>query len=317
VTTPHYLALSGGVGGAKLALGLANVLQAESLTIVANTADDFEHLGLQISPDLDTLMYTLAGLANPETGWGLAGESWNFMAALKELGGEDWFQLGDKDLATHVERTRRLKQGETLSQVTEALAASLGVTHKIVPMSDDPVRTFVKTKGEDLSFQHYFVRDKCVPAVQGFHFEGMNASRPAPDFLTAMTSPDLAAIIICPSNPFVSVDPIMLIPEIRELLPRTNVPIVAVSPIVSGVAIKGPAAKMMAELGMPTSALAIAQYYSGLIDALVIDTQDASAKQSIEDFDMSVLVTNTVMKTLEDKKTLARDVLGFVEGASK
>ena len=315
MSTPHYLALSGGVGGAKLALGLAKVLPPGQLTVVANIADDFEHLGLHISPDLDTLMYTLAGLANPETGWGLEGESWNFLDALEKLGGETWFRLGDKDLATHVERSRRLKAGETLSQVTQALSTGLGIEHKIVPMSNDPVRTIVNTQEGDLSFQHYFVRDKCAPAVQGFRFEGMAEASPAPDFLSAMTSPDLAAVIICPSNPFVSVDPIMLIPKIRELLPRTDVPIIAVSPIVSGLAIKGPAAKMMAEIGMPTSALAIAGYYSGLIDALVIDTQDASAKPDIEDPDMAVLVTNTVMNTTEDKETLARDILAFIKQA--
>jgi LPPG:FO 2-phospho-L-lactate transferase len=317
VTSPHYLALSGGVGGAKLALGLAKALPPESLTIVANTSDDFEHLGLHISPDLDTVMYTLAGLANPDTGWGLEGESWNFMSQLEALGSETWFQLGDKDLATHIERTRQLKAGQTLSEVTKSLSTRLGVAHPIVPMSDDPVQTIVKTPDQDLSFQHYFVRDKCQPTVTGFRFEGIREAKPAPDFLAAMTSPGLAAIIICPSNPFVSVDPILLIPEIRALLPRTDVPIVAVSPIVSGMALKGPAAKMMAELGMPQSATAVAAYYSGLIDALVIDTQDAEAKPNIEDLDMAVLVTNTIMNTQEDKKALALDILKFVDEARR
>jgi LPPG:FO 2-phospho-L-lactate transferase len=308
-----YLALSGGVGGAKLALGLSKVLSPSELVIVANTADDFTHLGVDISPDLDTLMYTLAGLANPKTGWGLEGETWAFMDSLEKLGGDTWFRLGDKDLATHIKRTERLRQGAKLSEVTRELCTALGIEHTVLPMSNDPVHTKVGSLDGELDFQHYFVRDQCAPTVTGFRFEGLQTAIPTFEFTEALTSENLKGVIICPSNPFVSVDPILSLPAIRKLLPHTNVPIVAVSPIVGGAALKGPAAKMMQELGMPTTALGIAHYYSGLIDGLVIDTADQGSRGEIEALDMAVHVTNTVMTSLEDRKALAKESISFAK----
>ena len=307
----HFIALSGGVGGAKLALGLANVLAPEDLTIVANTGDDFVHLGLHIAPDLDTVMYTLAGVSNTETGWGRAGETWNFMAALGALGGETWFNLGDKDLATHLERAERLRGGESLSQVTSAISKALGIKHAVVPMSDDPVRTIIVTADGDLAFQHYFVRERCEPRITAVRFDGAETARPAPAFLQALEDRNLAGVIICPSNPYVSVDPILALPGIRETLRDIAAPVVAVSPIVKGMAIKGPAAKMMAELGMEASVETVARHYQGLVDGLVIDTEDADARAAVEGLGMRALVTNTIMKTLEDRTDLARACIDF------
>lgn len=313
MTGGHYIALSGGVGGAKLALGLSRILAPEELTIVANTGDDFVHLGLHISPDLDTLLYSLAGLVNRSTGWGREGESWNFMAALGRLGGACWFQLGDKDLALHVERTQRRANGQTLSQITAHVARSFGLKHKIIPMSDDPVRTMVKTPDGELGFQHYFVRDKCQPTVTGFRFEGSDRAAPSPGFIAALERPDLKGIIICPSNPFVSIDPIFSVPGIAGMLRERSVPLVAVSPIVGGAALKGPAAKMMAELNIPPTALAIAQHYQDVIDGLVIDQQDQGFVPDINRLNMSALALKTVMKCTADKKELAEQVLDFVD----
>jgi LPPG:FO 2-phospho-L-lactate transferase len=311
-----YLALSGGVGGAKLALGLSKVLSPSELVIVANTADDFVHLGQHISPDLDTIMYTLAGLANPKTGWGLKGETWGFMDSLERLGGDTWFRLGDKDLATHIKRTSRLREGAKLSEVTKELCSSLGVDHTILPMSNDPVRTKVATPDGELDFQHYFVRDQCAPTVTGFRFEGLQKAIPTFEFTEALTSEKLKGVIICPSNPFVSVDPILSLPAIRKLLPHTNVPIIAVSPIVGGAALKGPAAKMMQELGMPTTVSGIANYYSGLIDGLIIDTADQVSRAEIEVLNMAVHVTKTVMTSLEDRIALAKESISFAKSLS-
>lgn len=312
----HYIALSGGVGGAKLALGLAAVLPAEALTIVVNTGDDFSHLGLEISPDLDTVLYTLAGVANAGSGWGRDGESWNFMSTLKKLDGETWFQIGDKDLALHIERTRRLATGETLSEVTGALSRAFDVQRAIVPMSDDPVRTMVTTAQCELTFQHYFVREKCQPAVTGFRFSGIDKAVPSPGFLKALRHPDLKAIIICPSNPFVSVDPIMAIPGVRDLLRSQDVPVIAVSPIIKGLAVKGPTAKMMKELGVPSTSLEIAGHYLGVADALMIDTQDSDIAADIEAIGMSVQICDTMMITTDDKRRVAEHVLTFVDQLS-
>jgi LPPG:FO 2-phospho-L-lactate transferase len=302
------LALCGGVGGAKLALGLDRVLPAGMLTIATNTGDDFEHLGFHVSPDLDTVMYTLAGLNNKETGWGRAGESWNFMQALAALGGEAWFQLGDKDLATHVERTRRLRHGESLSQITRDLAARLGITSRLLPMSDDPVRTMIRTEGGMLPFQHYFVRLRCEPAALGFAFDGADKARPNAEMMAALAAPDLALVVICPSNPYLSVDPILAVPGVRAALQACAAPVVAVSPLVGGQAVKGPTAKIMRELGVPRSQRAIAAHYDGLIDGLVIDEADEAEAAELT---LPVEVTRTVMKSLEDREALARCVLAF------
>ncbi|XOV87514.1 MAG: 2-phospho-L-lactate transferase [Pseudomonadota bacterium] len=313
----HYLAFSGGVGGAKLALGLARLLDPGQLNIVANTGDDFQHLGFHISPDIDTVIYTLAGLANPELGWGQAGETWQCLEALERLGGETWFQLGDRDLATHIRRTSLLAGGATLSEATAALCQALGVVHRVIPMSDDPVPTQVLTRtGEALSFQHYFVRDRCMPAVTGFEFAGIAAARPAPAFLESLRSTALRGVVICPSNPFVSVDPVLALPGVMELMKAASAPVVAVSPIVGGQAIKGPAAKMMQELGMPQTALAVAQHYQGRIDGFVLDQQDEHYAPAVERLGMSVQVTNTMMLSLEDRINLATAVLGFIEQVS-
>jgi LPPG:FO 2-phospho-L-lactate transferase len=306
------VAISGGVGGAKLALGLSRILPPARLTIVANTGDDFEHLGFFISPDLDTVMYTLADVANKEVGWGQAGETWHFLAALERLGGESWFRLGDRDLATHVVRTRMLREGSSLSEATTHLCRALGVEHPLVPMSDDSIPTVVVTRGgERLGFQHYFVRDRCAPEVTGFEFSGIDAAEPAPGFVAALASPELAAIVICPSNPFVSVDPVLNIPGIMDRMRASAAAVVAVSPIVGGQALKGPAAKMMKELGMPQSALAVAKHYRGRIDGLVLDARDAELRDAVEAEGIATLVTDTVMVSLQDRIDLAEATFRF------
>ena len=307
-----YVALSGGVGGAKLALGLCDVLADPArFTVVANTGDDFEHLGLKVCPDLDTLTYTLAGIANEETGWGRAGESGAFMEALGALGGETWFFLGDKDLAIHVERTRRLQAGESLSAVTAALCERLGVPARIVPMSDDPVPTIVETADGPLAFQHYFVRERCRPAVLGFRHEGAERARPCTAFIEALAAPDLGAVIVCPSNPYISIDPILAVPGVRAALQACRAPVIAVSPIVGGEAVKGPTAKMMAERGIAPSAATIAAHYAGLIDGLVIDEADRAQADAIDATGVAVEVTATMMTARADKQALARAVLDF------
>ena len=306
----RILALAGGVGGAKLALGLSHVLPPDALTVAVNTADDFEHLGFSISPDLDTVMYTLAGVANPETGWGRQGESWTVMEALGAVGGETWFRLGDKDLATHIERSRRLRAGESLSSVMLDLAARLGVKPAMVPMSDDPVRTMVTTDQGELAFQDWFVRLQCGPAVQSVRFAGADAARPHPALLDLS---GLRGIVVCPSNPFVSVAPILALPGVRSALGQANVRRVAVTPIVGGQAIKGPAAKMLAELGHDVSALGVARYYKEWVDGFVLDAQDAALAGDITALGMRVKVTDTMMRNDADKRRLAVEVLDFVD----
>jgi len=301
------VALAGGVGGAKLAHGLAQILPPEDLTVLVNTGDDFAHLGMHISPDLDTVMYTLAGLANPETGWGLRDESWNFLDALGRLGGETWFRLGDRDLATHVERSHRLWAGESLTEVTAALCAALGVRMRVLPMTDDIFRTMVQTEEGELEFQEYFVQRRCEPRVTGFRFDGLGSAFPTEQVLTALDAADV--IIFCPSNPFVSLDPILSLPGVRERVGRKRA--VAVSPIVGGQAIKGPAAKMFAELEMEVTAASVAAHYAGLLRGFVLDEVDAELKPSIESDTLQVLVTNTVMRSDADRARLAREVLDF------
>lgn len=309
MTAGAVLALSGGIGGAKLALGLARVLPPNTLTVVANTGDDFEHLGLAISPDLDTLTYTLAGLDHPETGWGRRDETWTFMRALEALGGETWFRLGDGDLATHVERTRRLRAGESLSSITERFRARLGIAATLLPMSDDPVRTRVRSGDQWLAFQDWFVRLACEPRVDAIRFAGAESASPHPAFLEALRSPDLLAVIVCPSNPYVSVDPILALPGVREALRACAAPRIAVSPIIGGRAVKGPTAKIMRELGLEANPAAIAGHYAGLIDGLVVDSVDAGCAVA----GIDVCVTVTLMQTLDDRERLARDVLAFAE----
>ncbi len=303
------LALSGGVGGAKLALGLARVLPPEALTVVANTADDFEHMGLYIAPDLDTVMYTLAGINDSERGWGLAGESWQCLEALGRLGAERWFQLGDRDLATHIHRSALLGNGLSLSAVTAQLCRALDVPITLLPMSDDPVRTLVDCAGGELPFQHYFVREQCKPPVQGFRFAGQEQARPQPQMMALLDDPELALVVICPSNPFVSVDPIIGLPGLREALAGAAAPVYAVSPIIGDRALKGPAAKMMSELGLPVSAASVAAHYRGLVDTFVIDDSDATLTATIDEPGMQLMTAPTVMKSLEDREQLARLLL--------
>jgi LPPG:FO 2-phospho-L-lactate transferase len=307
----HVVALCGGVGGAKLAFGLTRVLEPDDLSIVVNTGDDFQHLGLAISPDIDTVVYTLGGLADRERGWGLAGETWSFLSALRRLGGEDWFQLGDHDLATHVERTRRRAAGETLSQVTAEQARSLGVAHAIIPMSDEPVATWIDTPDGPLPFQTYFVRERCAPVALGVRFEGAERTAPSPPFAAALARADLGAIVICPSNPYLSIDPILAIPGVRRAIAQRRVPCVAVSPIVGGQAIKGPTAKLMRELGLTPDTAAICNHYRGLIDGLLLDHADASDASEVERFGVAAHVTATVMRSDDDRVALARDALAF------
>ena len=307
----RYLALAGGVGGAKLADGLTRVLPPERLVIAVNTADDFEHLGFCVSPDLDTVMYTLAGRNNTATGWGLAGETWSFMDALGRLGGETWFKLGDRDLATHVARTGALRDGKSLSEATAMLSRAMGIGHAIVPMSDDAVRTTVHTADGPLPFQDYFVRLGCAPSVTGFTFEGIEAAAAAPGVATALADPDLKAVLIGPSNPYVSIAPIIGIPAVADFLGQRRVPVIAVSPIVGGAAIKGPAAKMMAELGVEVSATGIARHYGPRLDGLVIDQADAALAEPLRRTGLAVAVVPTVMKDAGDRRALAETVIDF------
>ena len=305
------IALSGGVGGAKLALGLSKILTPDELLIVANTGDDFEHLGLTICPDIDTLLYTLAGIANPDTGWGRANESWETMKTLKAIGGETWFRLGDLDLALHLTRTQQLASGKTLSDTVAGLAKSLGLKHPIIPMSDQPVRTMVRTEIGELPFQEYFVKNQCLPKVSGFQFAGVTDAKPNPRLMDAFNDPRLEAVIFCPSNPFISIDPILAIPGLREDLRARSAPTIAVSPIIGNRALKGPAAKMLRELGFDTSAAAIADHYGDLLQGFVIDSQDIDLANKLETKSRRVHATNTVMKSLEDRVTLARETFAF------
>ena len=306
----RVLALCGGVGGAKLALGLSQLLPPEQLTIAVNTGDDFSHYGLPICPDLDTVMYTLGGVSNPVQGWGRAGESWRVFETLKELGGEAWFQLGDRDLAVHLQRRALLDGGATLSETTARLCGAFGIRHPVVPMSDQPVSTIIETAGGDLPFQHYFVREQCRPAISGYRFAGVEGAAPSPGFAAALDDPRLTAILICPSNPFVSVSPILAIPGVRARIRASGVPVIAVSPIVGGKAIKGPAAKMFSELNLPVSNQGVAEFYGDLLHTLVVDQGDLGEPLATP---CRVHHCPTVMKSLEDKIALARACLSLVD----
>jgi LPPG:FO 2-phospho-L-lactate transferase len=312
MTDRRIVALAGGVGGAKLADGLARVL-GDRLVVVVNTGDDFEHLGLHISPDLDTVMYTLAGIADPERGWGLRDESWTFMEQVSRLGGPDWFRLGDRDIATHAIRTNRLRAGDTLTAVTADLCRALGISSQLLPMSDQPVRTKVHSGGLTLPFQDYFVRLRCAIPVERLSFDGDAAAHlnPLVDAMRGAEAPE--AIIICPSNPYLSVDPILSVPAMRGWIKHTGAPVIAVSPIVGGAAIKGPAAKIMQELGVQPSVTSVAAHYRGLIDGLVIDTIDDVHVADIQAMGIATNVTGTVMRSIEDRTTLAQSCLTFLE----
>jgi LPPG:FO 2-phospho-L-lactate transferase len=307
------VAFAGGVGGAKLADGLARCLPPENLTIVVNTGDDFEHWGLKICPDLDTVCYTLAELANPETGWGRKEETFNAFENVSRLGGADWFRIGDRDLATHLERTRRLRAGEPLSTITRDFCRAWGIGPTVLPMTDNPMPTIVDTvEFGELPFQEYFVHQHCEPTVKGFRFDGIEKAQPAPGVMESIQEAD--AIVFCPSNPWVSIDPILTLtptplPGGEGLGVR-----VAVSPIIGGQTVKGPAAKMFKELGLESSALTVAQHYgASLLTGFVLDEVDAGLADDIRRLGIQPLVTNTLMKTAEDRQRLAQDVLHFIE----
>ena len=319
--SPTILALAGGVGGAKLVAGLEQFLNSpppssgtgtdSSLAVVVNTGDDFEHLGLYIAPDLDSVTYALADLNDHERGWGMRGETWQFMSALQRIGGETWFSLGDQDLATHVERTRRLTAGMSLSAATAALIEQLHINATVAPMSDQAVRTMVNTDAGTLAFQHYFVREQCAPKVRGFEYAGAENATPSALLQRSLADPNLQAVIICPSNPFISIDPMLAIPGVRAMLQRVTAPIVAVSPIVGGAATKGPAAKMLHELGLDVSPEGIAHHYGDLLDGFVIDIEDAALATKLAP--LPVLVTNTMMRNARDRIRLADEVLVFAQ----
>jgi LPPG:FO 2-phospho-L-lactate transferase len=304
------VALAGGVGGAKLAQGLARLLGA-GVAVIVNTADDFEHLGLHISPDLDTVVYTLGGIANPQTGWGVAGETWTFLDQVARLGGPSWFRLGDRDLATHVLRAAALRAGDRLTDITADLCRRLGIAARVLPMSDDAVRTIVHSADGDLAFQEYFVGRHCDVPVTGFAFAGIERARPTVEVEAALRAAELDAIILCPSNPFVSIDPILSLPGMRQLLGGPGVPVIAVSPIIGGAAVKGPAAKMMRELGFEPSAASVAAHYRGLVTGFVMDTADAALAPAVEVQGMTVIVTGTVMRTNADRLRLAEECVAF------
>ena len=304
------VALCGGVGGAKLALGLYRVLESDRLTLVINTGDDFEHLGLYISPDIDTVTYTLADKVDWKTGWGRRAETWNFMAALAELNEETWFALGDSDLAVHVERSRRLRAAESLGDITSDIASKFGISACLLPMSNDPAATIIQTDAGRLSFQDYFVRLKCEPIVQKILYEEAGAATPNAEVLTALRQSELRAIIVCPSNPFLSVDPILMVPGIRDAIQASPAPVIGISPIIGGQAVKGPTVKIMAELSIPLTARAVAEHYDGLLDGYVVDTADGGVSNEMH---IPVMATKILMTTIEDRENLAREVLVFAD----
>ena len=308
----NVLAIAGGVGGAKLVVGLARVLPPERLKVVVNTGDDELFHGLHVSPDLDSVTYALAGLTNPDTGWGVAGESFRTLGALGRLGAETWFGLGDLDLATHIRRTDLLRQGSTLSEVTAAITRHLGIAHPVVPMSDEPVRTIALTDEGELAFQEYFVHRACEPRITGVRFDGVDDAKPSPAFAQALRGAD--AIVFCPSNPLVSIGPVLAVPGVYEAIASFTGPRIAISPIVGGQALKGPAAKMMAELGQEVSSAGVARGYVGVVDTMVIDEMDRDEATSVEACGMRAMVTNTIMRSDDDKERLAREIVDLING---
>lgn len=311
------VALAGGVGGAKLADGLSRIVSPDDLTIIVNTGDDFDHFGLRICPDLDTVCYTLAGLANPTTGWGLEDESWTVFKNVEKLGGPSWFRLGDRDIATHIERTRRLQNGDSLSDITRAFCDVWGIFSTIFPMSDDYIPTIVITDQGDLPFQEYFVHRRCEPAVKGFRFKGVEHAKPARGVVEAIQQ--AAVLVICPSNPWVSIDPILTVPGIKEAMMNRfengtgYIKSIAVSPIIGGKAVKGPVAKMYQELGIESSAISVARHYGSLITGFVFDQIDIKLEDNIREMGLAALCTNTLMKTKQDRERLAREILDFCQ----
>ncbi|CAN5156926.1 2-phospho-L-lactate transferase [soil metagenome] len=307
--TGKIVVLTGGVGGAKLVLGLAQIVPPADIVAIVNTGDDFRHLGLHVSPDIDTLLYTLSGKSNQAQGWGREGESWGFLSALRSLGGEDWFALGDGDLALHVQRSHLLSRGDRLSSITASFAAAWGIEVSILPMSDDPVATSLDTDEGKLEFQRYFVERRCIPVVSRISFPGVETAQPAPGVIEAILQAE--AIIIAPSNPYLSVDPILALPAIAAALHETKAAVVAVSPIIGGKAVKGPTAKLMTELGIRTDNAAIAAHYKGIVDGLVIDKGDDVPEGLV------VERTDTLMATLDDRARVARVALDLARSIGR
>lgn len=306
--TGKVVVLTGGVGGSKLVHGLARLLPAQDVTAIVNTGDDFLHLGLDVSPDIDTLLYTLSGQADPQQGWGRAGETWQFMAAVERLGAESWFRLGDGDLALHVLRTRALAAGERLSSVTHAFARQWGIGITILPMSDDRLETLVDSDEGELPFQHYFVKRRCEPRVRAIRFRQAPAASPAPGVIEAIADPATRAVILAPSNPFLSIDPILAVPGLRDALRETPVPVVAVSPLVGGRAVKGPTAKIMAELGLEVSAATVAAHYGDFLDGMLIDESDPEAALPLRSARADILMTD-----VEDRMRVAAAALSLAD----
>jgi LPPG:FO 2-phospho-L-lactate transferase len=302
-------ALAGGIGASKFLLGLADVSPPEQITIIANTGDDIELFGLRISPDIDTVTYTLARVINEATGWGLAGDTFESLKWLARYDGAAWFNLGDRDLATHIYRTDQLRRGRTLAAVTDQIRRALGVRSTILPMTDSYTPTRVITDEGEMHFQEYFVRRRCEPRVRAIRFEAVETARPAPGVERAILDADV--VIICPSNPFISTGPILAVPGVRECLKQTEAPVIAITPIIAGRALKGPAAQMLGDLGHEVSARGVASLYSDFARLFVLDEADAAMRPAIEALGMRVMVTDTVMATLEDKRRLANTVLSF------
>lgn len=300
-------ALAGGIGASKLLLGLANVMPAEDIAIIANTGDDIELFGLRICPDIDTVTYTLAGVINDETGWGLKGDTFECLRWLERYGEASWFNLGDRDLGTHIFRTAALKDGRSLTEVSDQIRKSLGVRSTILPMTDAYTPTRVVTEAGEMHFQEYFVRRRCEPRVREIRFENIESAPPAPGVLSAIL--EAGAVIICPSNPFISIGPVLAVPGVREALEKTTATVIAVTPIIGGRALKGPAADMLRDLGHEVSAKAVARLYADCIDVFVLDETDASLAPDIDELGVRVIVTNTNMATLEDKQHLAHRLL--------
>ncbi len=301
-------ALAGGVGGAKLADGISRFLAPAPVNVVVNTGDDFELFGLNISPDLDTVCYTLAGLANPETGWGRKEETWHVFETLPTLGAPNWFRLGDHDLALHLERTRLFQKGLTLTEITHIFCKHLGIKDNVLPMTDQSVKTVVKTRDDrSLPFQEYFVKERCNPEVAGFEFVGLEHAHPSAGVKIAIEMADL--VIICPSNPWVSIDPIIKLHGVRDSLKSKNV--VAVSPIIGGKTVKGPAAKMFSELGISPGVTAVADHYHDFLKGMVLDSIDSAESNALVDRGIIPLVTNTIMKSIADRVTLAKETIEF------
>ena len=308
------VALAGGVGAARFLDGLARVLAPERIFIIGNTGDDAEIHGLHISPDLDTVTYTLAGLADPKRGWGIRGDSFRCLEALGRLGAETWFQLGDQDLATHLYRTERLRQGATLTQITAEISAALGVRSQIVPMSDDRVGTRVCTPAGELEFQTYFVKRRARDKVLNLRFEGASEAAPVGGVIEAITGAE--AIILCPSNPFISIGPILAVPGIRVVLERRRDRVLAISPIVGGRALKGPAAHMMKSMRLRPAAAEVARLYADFAGTFILDKVDRKQAVEVENLGMRPVVTNTIMRGPRERKSLAQVVIRALEIAS-